>query len=503
MIPTEKVSDDGPHGSSAPRKGPGRTFLFPVGFPVGLIVVALVALVTVPLLLRSRTDRADRYRTEVLQPARDVVNTIHLSLAREMGALRGFVITGDGILLDRYEEALEEERAAYDTLSSLAGDLPEPVAEAFGELRTRASRWHGRATEAEILERELVPREFIARLPSEEVRYEETLEAARRLRARIVEEVERDRAEIREMERASVIATFFLAILALAAALGALWLGRRLRSLAVEARSRQDELERVIAGRERLIRGVTHDLKNPLAAARGHIRMLRGDMIEDPEGRDENLKWTDRAIEAALDLIDDLLELSKAEAGELRVEPVAVDLSQVVRNVVDVHRGEAERTGLALRIEASEEVPRVKTDRRRVGEIVRNLVSNAVKFTPEGGTVTVRVRRCRNGSPPSDRGDCVAVDVIDTGPGIPARDRDRIFEEFSRVGAEGGRAGGSGLGLAISRRIARLLGGEIEVDSEPGRGSTFTLRLPPSTEVRGGGSTPVRRAGAGPGSEGH
>lgn len=456
----------------------GRRRRWTLLFPVVLIVVVLVALVVVPLAVQSRTGRVDEHRTQIAQPARDLVNTVQLSLAREMGALRGFVITGDEAFLERYEEAIEEEREAYDALAPLVTEMSPAVAEAYAELRSHATRWHGGATEAAILSRQLVPQEFVERLPSEEVRYEATLEAAHELRRQIVGEVERDRRELQRVNRTSLIVTALLALLAALAALGALWLGRKLRVLATEAETRRDEVERAIERRSRLIRGITHDLKNPLGAARGHIQLLRTGVVAEPERRRDSLERSERAIGTALEIINDLIDLSRAEAGELHLERQPTDVAAVVREIAEDQLGEAERAGVAFEVEAPDDLPRLRTDARRVGEIVRNLVSNALKYTPEGGTVRIRARAPGGGEAPADRRGWIAVEVSDAGPGIPAEERERIFQEFTRLGEGKDGAEGAGLGLAISRHVSRLLGGEIEVESEVGRGSTFTLWLP-------------------------
>lgn len=469
---------EGTAGITGGGPGPDRRNKALLLFPVGLIVVSLIALVVVPLMLQRERGRIADHRDEVTQPARDLVNTVQLSLAREMGALRGFVITGDEAFLERYEEALEAERATYDELGPLVAELDPEVARAYGELRDRASRWHGRVTEAEILTRQLVPEEFVERIRSEEVRYEETLEAVEVLRERMVAEVERNRHAIRRMERTSLIVTVLLALLASAAALGALWLGRRLRILATEAERRRAEVERVAENRTRLIRGITHDLKNPLGGARGHLQLIRSGVTDDPERRRDSLERAERGIGSALDIIADLIDLSRAEAGELTLNRKPTDVAALVREAVADQKAAAEKKDLTLEVVPVEDPPPVETDSRRVREIVRNLLSNAVKYTPDGGSVTVQVGRRGERRASGEGRQWVTVDVQDTGPGIPSEDRERIFDEFTR--SEGGAAGveGTGLGLAISRHIARLLGGDIQVESEVGRGSTFTLRLP-------------------------
>lgn len=444
--------------------------------PVALIVLSLAALVVVPLIVRHQTGGLATHRDDVAQPARDLVNTVQRSLAREMGALRGFVITEDAAFLDRYEQALEEERSAYEELEPLIADLDPAVAVAFQALKRRADRWHGRVTEAEILTRQLVPGEYISRVRSEEVLYEETLAAAESLRERIVAEVEVNRRASEGLERTSLIVTAFLALLAGVAALVTLWLGRRLRTLAVAARQRREEVERISEDRARLIRGITHDLKNPLGGARGHLQLMKAGIVDDPDRRLDSLERADRAIGTSLDIIQDLLDLSRAESGELPLSLEHARLGPVVREIVEDQQGAALKAGTDLVFHADGDLPTVHTDPRRVGEIVRNLISNALKYTPRGGTVAVRVRS--SAAADETEPERVAVDVVDTGPGIAERDQDRIFQEFSRLhnGADG--ATGSGLGLAISRHIARMLDGDVTVSSSPGEGSTFTLELP-------------------------
>lgn len=440
--------------------------------------MSLIALVVVPFWVQRETGDLASHRDEVAQPARDLVNTVQRSLAQEMGALRGFVITEDEAFLDRYEEALEQETRAYRELEPLIAELNPEVEEAFGELQRRASRWHSRVTEADILNRQLVPGEFVERIRSEEVRYEETLAAAETLREAIVAEVERNRAASQRTERLSLVVTILLALVAAGAAFGVLWLARRLRMLATEADRRRAEVERMGQSRAALIRGITHDLKNPLGGARGHLQLIQTGVVSDPERMEEGIGRADRAIGTALDIIHDLLELSRAEAGETPVARQATDLAAVVREAAEDQQGTARRAGLALEVRAPDDLPVIDTDPRRVREIVRNLLSNALKYTPTGGRVTVQASVDPHGGDGASDDQWVAVDVIDTGPGIDAADHERIFQEFARLSAGESAAEGTGLGLAISRQMARLLGGDVSVESEPGRGSTFTLRLP-------------------------
>ncbi len=255
---------------------------------------------------------------------------------------------------------------------------------------------------------------------------------------------------------------------------------RNARALSESEAARRD-LERVMESRTRLIRGFSHDLKNPLGAADGYLELLemglKGELT--PEQR-ASVARSRASIRTALDLIRDLVELARAEAGELRLSIAPLDLRDLIDTTADEYRAQAEAAGLTLAAEVEETLPIVSSDRARIAQILGNLVSNAVKYTPSGGHVTIRARRCN--SPPnavargSTGGDWVCIDVTDTGPGIPPDQCAAIFEDFIRL--EPATAQGIGLGLPISRRIARLLQGDVTVESEVGRGSTFTLWLP-------------------------
>lgn len=455
--------------SSAPRL---------IGFPAGVILVALAALVVVPLVTEGRIEDMRQRRLELLHPARNAVNTVQVALTREMAALRGFLISGQESYLARYHEARSAEESAYRKLDGLMEPLGPEFVEGFEELRVSASEWH------DLLEEEgvLSPAEAFDGDPdamlSDEPLYEEAVQAEERLRDLLVQADERQAREVRGMNRWATVLTVVLGLLALGAAILTLWLGRQ-RVRAWKAERDRREVERILDDRSRLIRGITHDLKNPLGAARGNVQLLQERILSEPSKRASALVRTDRSIGRALEIINDLLELSRAEAGELRVDVQPVNLAALVRETAEEHEAEAERKDVDLRIEVPDHLPVTGTDARRVGEIVRNLVANAVKYTPSGGRTYVRASVRRDGEEgPSGHapGRRIAIEVADTGPGIAPEEQERVFEEFARVGRSS--SDGTGLGLAISREVARLLGGDLTLESEPGEGATFTLHLP-------------------------
>jgi signal transduction histidine kinase len=173
-----------------------------------------------------------------------------------------------------------------------------------------------------------------------------------------------------------------------------------------------------------------------------------------------------RSVSQALRLIDDLLELARAESGQLDVRREPVNLRELARDATEEFRAQAEHKGLAITLDDSHDGVVVDSDPVRVRQVLSNLVSNAVKYT-DHGAVTVRVRA---------EGERGAIEVADTGAGIPADRQPLVFQEFVRLAPDA--APGAGVGLAISQRIAHALGGELTLQSESGRGSSFVLWLP-------------------------
>lgn len=242
-----------------------------------------------------------------------------------------------------------------------------------------------------------------------------------------------------------------------------------------DSEQRREELQTVMESRARLMRGFSHDVKNPLGAADGFLQILEeGILGEVTEEQAEHLGRARRSIHNSLELIEDLLDLARAEAGQLEIEWGPVDLRDATRELGEEYRAQAERKGLTLRMEVTDEMPVIRSDATRVRQVLGNLLSNAVKYTDEGH-VAARVHRW-SGEGEGRSGDWVVAEVRDTGPGIPADQQRLLFQEFTRL--DPGEKPGAGVGLAISQRIAQALGGEIEVESEPGKGSVFRFWLP-------------------------
>ncbi len=225
--------------------------------------------------------------------------------------------------------------------------------------------------------------------------------------------------------------------------------------------------------KSRFLNMMSHELRTPLGAIGGYVALLNDEIPGTLN--DEQRKYLGRIRHNQLhllQLVNELLDLGKIESGRIALSLDAVPVQQVVESVYTMIEPQIDGSKLKLEVDPGDQTLFFHADRERVEQIVLNLLSNAVKFTPAGGTVRIIVSASANE---------ICLGVQDTGVGIPADKLEAVFEAFYQVEGSQSRAyGGTGLGLAISRQLARSMGGDITVRSIPGKGSTFTLRLPRS-----------------------
>ncbi|HSM35356.1 MAG TPA: ATP-binding protein [Longimicrobiales bacterium] len=237
-----------------------------------------------------------------------------------------------------------------------------------------------------------------------------------------------------------------------------------------------ERLERAMTERSRFFASISHEIRTPITAIVGYSQLLEDGILgELDERQKEAVQSTSRSAEHLRELVNDILDISRLESGKYATTIQAADLSELAEDAAMSLQLQAERKNLAFEIETPGPLP-VETDPARVRQIILNLLSNAVKFTEEG-SVRMTVGEGTDGQRAADGQAWRFVRVRDTGPGIPAEDHDRVFNEFEQVHATS-EAGGTGLGLAISRKLARLLGGDLLVESAEGAGSIFRLLLP-------------------------
>ena len=245
---------------------------------------------------------------------------------------------------------------------------------------------------------------------------------------------------------------------------------RALQQALTELSVKGRQLEVASEHKSEFLANMSHELRTPLNAIIGFSQVLRQRMFGPINEKQE--EYLDDILSSGnhlLSLINDVLDLSKVEAGQVELEVASFSLREALERGVVMVREPATKHGVRLSLELAPGIDLVEGDERRLRQVIFNLLSNAVKFTPEGGEVVVAT---------ASRDHEVLISVTDTGPGIPLDDHERIFEEFQQTSVGVQQREGTGLGLALSKRLVELHGGRIWIESEPGHGSRFVFTLP-------------------------
>jgi signal transduction histidine kinase len=232
-----------------------------------------------------------------------------------------------------------------------------------------------------------------------------------------------------------------------------------------------EELESVSKHKSEFLANMSHELRTPLNAIIGFSEVLQQQMFW--QLNEQQLGYVDDVLDAGrhlLSLINDILDLSKVEAGKMELDLADVSLPETLQSGLTMHGERATKGGITLGLNIEPDEIVIRADERKVRQVVFNLISNAVKFTPSGGRIDVSAQLTDG---------LVEVAVTDTGSGIPPEDQEVIFEEFGQARGDGtGRPEGTGLGLPLSRKFIELHGGRLWVESVEGEGSTFRFTLP-------------------------
>lgn len=246
-------------------------------------------------------------------------------------------------------------------------------------------------------------------------------------------------------------------------------LGDTLNRLGAEMTNKISELQRLENVRRDFVANVSHEIKTPLTSIKGYVETLLSGAIDDPAHRIRFLEKIDRNAERLTSLVQDILSLAKIEAGEDSFKPTPIEWNPLITSVISRHEDAIQKKNLRLKVNAPSTPVVVMGDKEAMIQVLDNLLTNAIKYTTEGGKMTVSL---------STKAAWGKVEVEDTGIGIPAEHLDRIFERFYRIDkARSRELGGTGLGLSIVKHLISAMGGEVGVDSAVGIGSKFTVKL--------------------------
>ena len=469
--------------TAKPREGENRARVQSNGWRAHLpvvasacLIVALLALVITPVLVTWRLDARQGDADATTGRAQLLADSLHTLFVDESRLLQQ-MREGDSHSAAAYWAVRASQERVITGLREVAPRISTVATARVNAVARFSARWH------------TVPDAFAARRISERHATGEMargladrdamLASEQQLDANIVTITDRRRAQNGNVLKVQRRLSLGLGVVAVMAAVVGAWFARRERRLtralgqtiAMLAQRRTD-LQTITESKDRLMRGFSHDVKNPIGAADGYMQLLE-DGILGPimETQRTSIARARRSLHAALHLINDLLEIAKMEAGHISIERVPTDVRTVAREAGEQYRAQAEAKGLAMRIDASREVRTILSDPSRVRQVLGNLISNAVKYTVTG-SVSVRVGDERD----ADSRGRLSIAVTDTGLGI-AQDKQRLlFQEFVRLDPTA--EPGVGIGLAISARITEALGGTITVRSESGHGSVFVLWLP-------------------------
>lgn len=426
--------------------------------PSAFAILSLALLLVVPAVIDLRVTRVRRQITQGSDRARVLLNDLEAAFASQLIVSSSALASRDP---PEFAKPSHLEADEVELRSAVTETGPTATA-LYDSLDLRLAVWRASSHDGS---------------PATAQQGLDLLATAERLDSALALVSAERRAEARSLERYFVLTPSVLAPMALIAILIVVYSGRQMRHFALLAQEERAEVMRASEVRAALLRGVTHDVKNPLGAASGYAQLLEEGLAGPLEA--SQLKMVRRIrslVQAAVQTVTDLLELARVD-GRLQIEYAATDLADIVNSVVDDHEGMA----LARRVEIAVHAPHTPlvTDPLRVRQVLTNLLSNAIKYSLEGGPVSMSI--VSSSDPELAR---VGVEVRDTGVGIPAELQAKVFQEFFRVRTGDAYAQHSnGLGLAISRRLAQLLGGDVQFADGDAGGSVFTLWLPSTRQA--------------------
>ncbi len=429
-----------------------------------IVVLCLGALVILPMMMSARVDRMRTTLSEHADPARSELNEISFRMSEQIAALTRAIASEDERYVGKYRGAIQPQVTALQALEAHRGYLGEDFDQGLDNLKGRLMLWH-RSVEQSV---ELQSLMFDAN-------YTEVIQAIRQMEQSLTKFQSGRRQEVERLASAQVRLSFGLVIAAGAAAAIVLWMMVRLRTLAEalekESAAREEALERqkeLVMNREKILSVVSHDLRSPLTTVSLATQMIPESSPSEQSEHVDTIMTSTRRMER---LIQDLLDVTKIDHAGLSIREEVIEVGAVIDDVVAGHRRIAESRDIELLVEMEPSLSRIVGDPDRLAQAMGNLIGNAFKFTPPGGTVGLEV---------AQRDGLVRFEVSDTGPGIDQSDIPHLFEPFWQ--AEDTAHMGAGLGLKITRAIIEAHGGHIEVRNNVAGGATFAFTIPAMEE---------------------
>ncbi|WP_257388574.1 ATP-binding protein [Tahibacter caeni] len=391
---------------------------------------------------------------------------------------RGYLLTGDEQYLQPYREAERQIGADFRAVDEALGEYPE-AREELASIENALATKRGEIATSLAIYREHGPDQALKVMRTGFGN--QAMEDIRRSIGRLtldarglIAEKQAYLEHAMAQRNVSIFSSLGLAIVASLA--GVVLLRRHLRALRQEARLREAAARSDRASREKsaFLANMSHEIRTPLNAIFGFSQLLT-ERVTDAQDR----RYVDAIVTSGrslLALINDVLDLSRIEAGKLDVRPAPMNVRELIQSAELLFSQLAADKGLRLDARVDASVPDgVELDQARLRQMLFNLVGNAVKYTDHG---YVRIRASATPDPDSELHATLLIEVEDSGVGIAAADHEAIFEPFTQAAADANQREGTGLGLSITRQLAHLMGGEIGLNSEPGTGSCFHIRLP-------------------------
>jgi signal transduction histidine kinase len=440
------------------------------------IIAALLALVGTPVVMTWRLDALHANGATTTGRAHLLTDSLKTLFVDEIILLEQ-IRRGDSHSGVHYRGVRASQDRMIAGLREVAPRISTITTDHVNTVATLSERWHTvpDAFAAGRISEKLATGEMLRILADRDA----MLAAEQRLDADIESVTASQREQGENVLRVQRWLSLGLGVLALLATMVVAWFAQRerrltsalVRSIAISQQRRAD-LETITESRNRLMRGFSHDVKNPIGAADGYMQLLEDEILGPVTVKQRTgIERARRSLQAALHLINDLLEIAKTEEGHISITLVTTDVRTVAEEAGEQYRAQAEAKGLTMHVDTSVAIPTILSDPIRVRQVLGNLISNAVKYTARGD-VAVRVGHEHD---PEGCGR-ISISVADTGIGIDEDQQRLVFQEFVRLDPTA--ESGVGVGLAISSRIVEALGGSITVKSKKGDGSVFVLWLP-------------------------